>query len=377
MRIAIILSGFSAASDDWTIPALQTLARGLAEKHDVVVFSMRIPEKGVYRFDNLTHYALGAGERWGLYSPWLWLETVRAVIAQHKRASFDVVHTFWADLGGPAAVLAAALMDRPVIVSLGGWELTRIPEISYGAQQYLSKRWIVHHVLRKATLVTVGSPYQLDLCRQHGVMEDKLALAPLGVEIDRFAPAPLSRPVGDNPILVQAASLVPVKNQALLLKILALVKKKFPCVQLNMVGSGPLKPDLVRTAEAMDLTENIVWSEKRPYPQIPEIYRQSHLYVQTSWHESQGMAVLEAMACGLPVVGTPVGIVKSEASPSPGWSDSELAAQVIDILSDEDKRRLAGQRARQIVEEKYSLAGAVNAFAHGYGVAVRRKRRAK
>ncbi len=107
MRIGLVLPGFSAHPDDWAIPALQTFAMHLAREHQVTVFSQRYPAKGCYQFAGLTHYALGGGGKFGLGVIKVWLETVRAIARQHKKTPFDVLHAFWADEPGFAAVLAS------------------------------------------------------------------------------------------------------------------------------------------------------------------------------------------------------------------------------------------------------------------------------
>lgn len=366
MRIAIVAPGFSTHPNDWAIPALLNLARILAQKHHIHIFSQRYPAKGIYQFDSLTHHALGGGQNFGPASLRIWLRSSRAIIAQHKKTPFDLLHAFWADEAGFSAVVAGAKIKRPVVVSLGGGELVAFPDIGYGAQRFLARRLTTRHALRKASLVTAGSNYQLDHCRTHRVPTCKLRLAPLGVDTRCFQPPQSSGSSTSQATIVQAASLVPVKNQILLLEIMRMVKKEVSNIKLNLAGAGLCRDELTKLADQLDLSQNITWHGQVPYPEMSRLYQQSHLYLQTSHHESQGMAVLEAMACGLPVLGTPVGVVKDTACRPANVLSKVLAAQVINVLNDKTSYQEFCQQARQIVEEKYSLPVTMNNFLEIY-----------
>jgi glycosyltransferase involved in cell wall biosynthesis len=370
MRIAFITPGFSAHSDDWAIPALLNLARTLAQENEVHVFSQRYPAAGIYRFDNLTHYALGGGQKFGLASLRLWLQSSQAIIRRHQKTPFDLLHAFWVDEAGFAAALAGLKIKRPVIASLGGGELSQMPDIQYGAQRFLARRLTTRLALKKATIVTAGSNYQLDLCRRHHIPKTKLRLAPLGVDTHHFQP-PFPTSQSPNlsiscPTLIQAASLLPVKNQALLFEILRQVKQDIPHIKLNLAGSGPLQDELARLAQQLDVSQNIAWHGHIPYTAISRLYRQSHLYLQTSRHESQGIAVLEAMACGLPVLGTPVGAARDVVCRPATISAEILAGQVVELLQDAATYTQLSRQARQEVEANYSLSITTQNFINIY-----------
>ncbi len=364
MRIALIVPGFSRDANHWAIPSLQNLAVCLAQTHDVTVFSLRYPEAGFYYFDGLTHVALGGGQRGGLGALLLWQKAVRTILQVHRQRPFHLLHAFWADEPGLTAVLAGNFIKRPVIASIGGGELVYFRDMNYGAQATRWRRNIIRLVLQRATAVTAGSLYQLDQCRAHGVSSERLHLTPLGIDTDCFQPQPT--PDWAHPTVIQAASLIPVKDQQLLLDVMRQVQKVVPHSRLLLAGDGPLKNDLQQLARQYGLAEAVSWLGKAPYPTMPTLYPQAHLYLQTSRHESQGVAVLEALACGLPVLGTAVGLLP-EVTCRPPTSDPDLlASQIIEIWGDRAAYEKWRSAARETAVRHYSLPVTTQKFQQIY-----------
>jgi glycosyltransferase involved in cell wall biosynthesis len=356
MRIALIVPGFSRDSGHWAIPVLQNLACTLARQHGVEVFSLRYPEPGYYRFCGLSHRAIGGGQWGGFRSFSIWGRTVRAIVQAHRQQPFDLLHAFWIDEPGLTAILAGKLIRRPVIASIGGGELVYLPDIGYGTSGSAVRRAIIGMSLRLAEVVTAGSQYQLALAPAVNHKQ----MVPLGVDTTTFVPAATVN--WEQPTIIQAASLSGVKNQALLLEVLALAKMAVPHIHLLLVGEGPLRAELHHLAEELDIAGNITWQGAVAYPEMPRLYQEAHLYLQSSRHESQGVAVLEALACGLPVLGTPVGLLPQVAGLNSSWDKEILAEQAIKLLTEralfEEKRK----QARTAAVTHYDLAITIKQF---------------
>jgi glycosyltransferase involved in cell wall biosynthesis len=189
-------------------------------------------------------------------------------------------------------------------------------------------------------------------------------LAPLGLDSTLFRPGATAD--WQQPTIIQAASLTAVKDQALLLEVLALVKTAVPAIRLLLVGDGPLATNLHTLAEKLGVSENITWQGAVPYPHMPAYYQQAHLYLQSSRHEAQGMAVLEALACGLPVIGTPVGVMPEVACLPPNWDKTTLAEQAVTILRDKDGFARRREEARETAVAHYDLTTTSQTFLAHY-----------
>jgi glycosyltransferase involved in cell wall biosynthesis len=363
LRIAIILPGFSRDADDWAIPAIQSLVLEQAKNHEVTVFSLRYPPAGRYDVGGVQHLATG-GTHFGLRSLAVIWRTARSIAREGRVQAFDVVHAFWADEAGLTAVVAGARLGLPAIITFGGGELTYLPDLDYGTQGSKIRGWLIRLAMRRAAALTAGSRYQHQLAIRNGAQPEKLRLLPLGVDTERFSPAEMPGPT--RPTIIQAASLVPVKDQALLLEVLERLRARIPDICLRLVGSGPLEDQLRQLATRLDLNHHIIWQEAVPHPAMPDQYRQAQLYLQTSRHESQGMAVLEAMACGLPVIGTPVGVLP-EITARPATADPDLLAQqAADIFSQAKVLSSLRLQARKTVIESYDLKRSAELFVSLY-----------
>lgn len=372
MRVALIVPGFSADEDDWCIPALRDLVGALARTDDVTVLTLRYPHRaGRYAAFGARVIALGGATRRGASSLGLWRRALAALRAEHRRRPFDLLHAFWATESGLLATLGGRLLGAPAVVSLAGGELTGLRDIGYGDQLATIQRLKVGLALRGADVVTGGSAYLIERAapRLGRRPPGRLRRIPLGVDTGRFRPGPGA--VGDDcPALIHVASLVPVKDQAMLLLAVALVRHGGVPVRLRIAGEGPLEHDLRGLADALGIGEAVEFLGAVPHDRLPDLYRSGTLFVLSSRHEAQGMAVLEAAACGLPVVGTAAGVIPEFAPGAavavPGGDAGALAAAIGALLSDPARRAALGRAGRARVATDYSLERATAQFRELY-----------
>lgn len=380
LKIGLIIPGFSASEDDWCIPAQLNLVRRLTRQVEVHVFPLRYPfHRRPYTVYDAVVHPQGGAETRGIRRLPLLRRAVAAVIAEHRSRPFSALHAMWADEPGFVAVAAGRLLGVPAVVTLLGGELVGLPDIRYGSQLSRISRWLVRLALRGAARVTAGSAYMRRLVQPY-VPPDRLLPIPIGVDTRLFYPA--ARSIDSTPLvegemkLMHVASLVPVKDQATLLRALPRVVEQVPGVHLHIVGDGPLRDDLEGLAGSLGVTKHITFHGVVPYEHMPTYYRAVDLCVLTSRHESQGMVILEAAACARPTIGTAVGLLPDLAPATravPVGDDRALAGALLRVLQDPSALTAMRQASLEAVKAGYSLAHTVDALLALYaGLAGRR-----
>jgi phosphatidylinositol alpha-mannosyltransferase len=200
-------------------------------------------------------------------------------------------------------------------------------------------RRLERSVLRGAARLYATSPASREsVAGAAGRNASDVGLLPIPVDVDHFAPEPdeawLARL--DAPVLGFVGRVDdPRKNAALLERAFALVRAERPETRLRLIGSG--------TARAGDGVESLGFVDD-----VAPALRECALLVSTARQEGFGIAVAEALACGVPVVSTPAGGPEELLRESgggvvlAGWSERELADAVLELLA--DRARLADMR---------------------------------
>jgi glycosyltransferase involved in cell wall biosynthesis len=354
MNVGILLPGFSSGEDDWAIPVQHTLIRNMAERDDVRVLALRYPHRrDTYTIYKATVTSLGAGQVRAARRIALWWDALRTLRRLHREKPFDVLHAMWADETGLIASWAGRWLHVPVVVSIAGGELARLDDIGYGLQRSAFSRWIVGQALTRADAVIVACHYVEGLLAQAGyrVSASKIHRIPLGVDAALFRP-------GDGPPrpdhLVHAASLVKVKDQATLLRALALLDG----VTLDIVGEGPERERLQALAAELGITGRVRFVGKVTHQDLPTYYQQAALNVLSSRHEGLGMVTLEAGACGVPTISTAVGLLPDEPALGmavPVGDHKALAAQIRDLLDNADRWEALSRSARETILHRFTI----------------------
>ena len=189
---------------------------------------------------------------------------------------------------------------------------------------------------------------------------------PLGVDTHLFQPSP-SHPAEARNHLLHVGALVPVKDQALLLRAFARLRQRKPNTTLEIVGDGPLQASLTQLARQLQIEDGVCFRGAADHAELPAAYARAVAFVLTSRHEAQGMVALEAAACGRGVVGTRVGVVPELEAAGAGGSSATgspdaLADALETVLDDPELATQRGEAARELVEREFSLERCTDRF---------------
>ena len=361
-------------------PVISTLIRYLASRVELHVFPLRhpfgdgdLPCEGavVHRVSN-PHLRMRA----------LVPEVLGKIRREHQAGRFDLVHALWLYEPGAIGITAARMLGVPSVVSIGGSEVVRLPDIGYGGIQTRRGLFIQRQVLRRATLVTGGSSYILDLAARVHSRADGYHYAPLPVDTTVFRlDGRTLLPDRARPRLLHAASLIPVKDQTTLLSAFARIHATIPGAVLSLAGEDPFghRKELEDLAKSLGVSQAVCFLGAVPHSEMAALYREADLFLLSSRHESQGMVVLEAAASGVPTAGTAVGVLADLAPKAavavPPQTPDRLAEEVVSLLGNPDRLRRLGAEAHCRATTEFAGDVAVDRFVALYERALERHSR--
>jgi glycosyltransferase involved in cell wall biosynthesis len=178
------------------------------------------------------------------------------------------------------------------------------------------KRWIEQQVYRRCDrFIVLSHAFGELLQREYGIPEKKIYIIPGGVDIERFqvnltrqqARQTMGFPL-DRPILFTPRRLALRMGIDQLLQALVEVKHQVPDVWLAIAGKGSLRMPLEQKAQELGLQNHVKFLGYVPDEQLPVAYQAADLTIVPSQSlEGFGLILLESLACGTPVLSTPVG----------------------------------------------------------------------
>ena len=222
-------------------------------------------------------------------------------------------------------------------------------------------RWWEQYSYRHAAYAIAGNQAAIEVLRLKGYHGPTRVIPPFGVDPELFSPA--VDPGPDRPFTIgYAGGFIAAKGVDTLFKACARLTDDW---RLRLVGSGDQEQSLRDLATQLHIEKRVFWDGKTPSTAMPDFYRSLDALVlpsrtQHNWMEQFGRVLVEAMACGVPVIGSNSGeipqVIGDAGLVFPEGEDEVLAIRLQQLLADPALCADLSQRGRQRVLERYTQA---------------------
>jgi glycosyltransferase involved in cell wall biosynthesis len=144
--------------------------------------------------------------------------------------------------------------------------------------------------------------------RHSSLADDRIVTFPWGIDLKRFHPGPSALPLrtdlswGSNDVFIATRSWEPLYAVDVLVRAFALVRQRRPSARLILLGDGSLEARIRQLIRDLGLQQFIHAPGRAPYESLPDYFRSADAYVSAAVSDGTSISLLEAMACGLPVV---------------------------------------------------------------------------
>ncbi len=299
-----------------------------------------------------------------------------AIILFKKRKEYDIVHFHGASLPLMSNILLLKLYRKKIIAKVAAANLGTEAGSLKGRYSLLGK--ILISLLKKVDcFIAISEEIKKGLLID-GYDQNKIVRIPNFIDTKAFYPVnkklrnnfkkKLFLP--DKKIITFSGRLVERKGIHILLQSFAMVVKKHKDIFLIILGGGYLKKNLKDQSQAFGIVKNIKFCGF--VTNIYEYLNATDIYIFPSFQEGFPNAVLEAMACGLPVIATKIGVVVDIIKDGENGllvesgNKNELANALKKLISEPEYALSLGQNALKTIRENYNIDIIANKYLHLY-----------
>nr|WP_320161271.1 glycosyltransferase family 4 protein [uncultured Methanoregula sp.] len=298
-----------------------------------------------YRVVRFTSYLTICGNA---FAPGLILEIMK------KRRAVEIIHAHsHLFFSTNICALARICHSAPLVITNHGL-------ISASAPGWLNT--LYKHTFSRATFhiadhIICYTDIEKENIEKLGIDARKISVIHNGVDTTLFTPEP-SEKHSDKKQILWVGRFVAGKGVEYLIEAFFQVLKKRPGTHLVLVGVGPEKPAIEDRIRKLHLQSSVTFIDYLNNEELPGVYQDSDVFVLPSLMEGVPRTILEAMACGVPIVTTNlphlVGIIDDAGLVVPPKEPALLSNAILTILDNAPFAEKMGERGRRRIEQEYS-----------------------
>ena len=264
---------------------------------------------------------------------WGAMSALKQLIAEGYKFDAIDAHYYYPD--GVAAALLARHFNKPFTVTARGTDLNLIP-------QYTLPRWMMQWAASRASASVGVCSALVDVLRAWKIPQDRLHVMRNGVDLLRFRPLAQETVRGElgltgSPLLLSVGYLIERKGHHIAIEALAQLLPSHPQARLVIVGDGEERVRLGDLCQRLGVVERVTFTGALPNVELFRWYSAADVLILASSREGWANVLLEAMACGTPVVaariwGTPEVVAHAVAGRLVDQRDGSAFAQAIRAL---------------------------------------------
>jgi teichuronic acid biosynthesis glycosyltransferase TuaC len=280
----------------------------------------------------------------------MFLGSIRLAARLHRKNPFDCIDAHYVYPDGLAAVLIGKLIRVPVIITARGTDINLFSHFHLIEPMI---RWTLAHAAGSVTVSKALKEAEIEL----GLEGDRVEVITNGIDDDRFKPLAkddarsLLGVPRDAQIVVSVASLLPAKGLQYLIPAIGRLQPDFKDLRLYIIGEGVFRSKLETLVRTLRLDHKVFLVGSKSNDDLRLWFSASDTTCLPSSREGSPNVILESLACGTPVVATPVGgipeiIVSEELGILTEQSVPALAASIDIALRKSWNRELISRQGR-------------------------------
>ena len=271
----------------------------------------------------------------------------------------DYIHAHWGSTTSTIAYIVSQLTGIPWSFTLHRWDIKENNMLKEKAKTAKFVRVISKNGYDEV-LKIIGEEYK-----------NKCFILHIGVDIPKFTNE-CKKKDKDSFIIATPANLVEVKGHKYLIEAIGILKQKGYNIKYYLFGDGPLRKDLEKTVDELNLENIIIFKGAIPHNQLLELYANNEvdcvilpsIVTDKGEHEGIPVSLMEAMAFKIPVISTNTGGIPELLDNDAGIiveqkNPNKLAEAIETLIKDERLRRKLGESGYRKVIEEFSLQNIV------------------